>query len=93
MNIVFQLNVVQTVRDLQLVLRGFFKQYGRGGLMLKSQLPDSNPIPLKIRRLCKPVTRKIIRSRSNVLPLVWCGSLESGVPVQVSSLSSDRGSK
>ncbi|GBO36923.1 hypothetical protein AVEN_181675-1 [Araneus ventricosus] len=29
---------------------------------------------------------------SNVLPLVWCGSLERGVPALVSSLPSDRGS-
>ncbi|GFV62586.1 hypothetical protein TNCV_3722841 [Trichonephila clavipes] len=31
--------------------------------------------------------------RSKVLPLVWFGSLESGVPAQVSSLSLDYGSK
>ncbi|GFW75653.1 hypothetical protein TNCV_4428361 [Trichonephila clavipes] len=30
---------------------------------------------------------------SNVLPLVWCGSLERGVPAQVSSSSLDHGSK
>ncbi|GBN06055.1 hypothetical protein AVEN_141317-1 [Araneus ventricosus] len=29
----------------------------------------------------------------NVLPFVWCGSLERGVPAQVPSSSSDRGQK
>ncbi|GBM27741.1 hypothetical protein AVEN_25359-1 [Araneus ventricosus] len=41
----------------------------------------------------EPVTRSIIRRRPNVLLLVWRGSLERGVPAQVSPLSSDHGSK
>ncbi|GBN72800.1 hypothetical protein AVEN_116329-1 [Araneus ventricosus] len=40
----------------------------------------------------EPVARLIIRVVPNVLPSVWCGSLESGVPGQVSSSSSDRSS-
>ncbi|GBN65446.1 hypothetical protein AVEN_168360-1 [Araneus ventricosus] len=38
--------------------------------------PGSNQIPQNIRRECGPVARQIIRSGPNVLPLVWCGSLE-----------------
>ncbi|GBM36083.1 hypothetical protein AVEN_221243-1 [Araneus ventricosus] len=39
------------------------------------------------------VAREIIRRRSNVFPLVRCGSLERAVPAQVSSSLSDLGSK
>ncbi|GBN16915.1 hypothetical protein AVEN_210179-1, partial [Araneus ventricosus] len=39
------------------------------------------------------VGRLIIRSGRTVILLLWCGSLEKGVPSQVSSSSSDRGSK
>ncbi|GBM56330.1 hypothetical protein AVEN_60312-1 [Araneus ventricosus] len=37
-----------------------------------------NPIPLKIRRVCRPVARQIIRSRPNVLPLIWSGGVVTG---------------
>ncbi|GBN60265.1 hypothetical protein AVEN_221012-1 [Araneus ventricosus] len=39
-----------------------------------------------------PVAGSIRRRGSNVLPLVWCESLERRVPAQVSSSSSDSGS-
>ncbi|GBM64157.1 hypothetical protein AVEN_49285-1 [Araneus ventricosus] len=50
--------------------------------------PDSTEDPSCIGR----VARLIIRGDPNVLPSVWCGSFESGVPAQVSSSSSDRSS-
>ncbi|GBM22018.1 hypothetical protein AVEN_242689-1 [Araneus ventricosus] len=40
-----------------------------------------------------PVARYITRREPNVLPLVWCGSLERGIVVQGPSSSSDRDSK
>ncbi|GBL68221.1 hypothetical protein AVEN_39257-1, partial [Araneus ventricosus] len=43
----------------------------------------------RIRRVWRPLHAK---QCPNVLPLVWCGSLE-GVPAEVPSLSSDHGSK
>ncbi|GBL84899.1 hypothetical protein AVEN_42175-1 [Araneus ventricosus] len=52
-----------------------------------------NPIPPKIRRACGHGARKVIRRGSNVFPLVRFGSYERGVPVQVSSSSSDSDSK
>ncbi|GBM26313.1 hypothetical protein AVEN_66542-1 [Araneus ventricosus] len=48
-----------------------------------------NQILLKIPRVCGPVGRSIRRIGSIALPLVWCGSLERMVAVQVSSSSSD----
>ncbi|GFY20686.1 hypothetical protein TNCV_1119201 [Trichonephila clavipes] len=40
---------------------------------------------------CRGAMRVKFVENSNVLPLVWCGSLEREVPVQVSSTSFDRG--
>ncbi|GBM52850.1 hypothetical protein AVEN_4073-1, partial [Araneus ventricosus] len=47
------------------------------------------PILQKIRRVWRPLHAT---QWPNVLPLVWCGSLER-VPAKVSPLSSDHGSK
>ncbi|GBM80053.1 hypothetical protein AVEN_45038-1 [Araneus ventricosus] len=56
-----------------------------GGLDLEAE----NPIPPPSKR----VWCRLNPSGPNVLPLVWCGSLEMRVLAQVSSSSSDRGSK
>ncbi|GBN65264.1 hypothetical protein AVEN_200996-1 [Araneus ventricosus] len=52
---------------------------GRGGLVVgfaAGGFQVRNTIQLKIRLECGSVARYIIGDRSNVLPLVWCGSLE-----------------
>ncbi|GBL90557.1 hypothetical protein AVEN_179468-1 [Araneus ventricosus] len=53
-----------------------------------------NPILLKIRHVLGLLHVKSYVREPSVLPLVWCGSSEKeGVPAQVSSSSSDQGSK
>ncbi|GFX19129.1 hypothetical protein TNCV_3012731 [Trichonephila clavipes] len=53
---------------------------------------SSNPVPVKTCRVEEPMHVKSVEN-SNVLPLVWCGRKERGVPAQVSSSSLDPGSK
>ncbi|GBM13320.1 hypothetical protein AVEN_226301-1 [Araneus ventricosus] len=70
---------------------------GRGGLMARSRRRsrraagskrDSNEDPSCLWAWCM-----LNLTWANVLSLVWCGSLERNVPAEVSSSSSDRGSK
>ncbi|GBM09026.1 hypothetical protein AVEN_229057-1 [Araneus ventricosus] len=74
------------------------RKCGHGGLVVRCRLrcwrvPGSKPDSTEDPSCIGPVACSIICRRSNVLPLVWCGSLERGLPVQVSSSSSDRDSK
>ncbi|GBN98108.1 hypothetical protein AVEN_119420-1 [Araneus ventricosus] len=69
-------------------------QVGHGCLVVRSRLwgrrvPNSEPDSTND----KPYIGLVARRGSNVIPLVPCGSLERGVPAQVSSSASDHGSK
>ncbi|GBM86837.1 hypothetical protein AVEN_225059-1 [Araneus ventricosus] len=71
---------------------------GGGGLVIRCLLwglraPGSKPDSTEDLQCIGPVARQIIRSGSNILPLVWCGSLERQVPARVSPSSSDHGLK
>ncbi|GBM15878.1 hypothetical protein AVEN_258424-1 [Araneus ventricosus] len=68
------------------------------GLVVKSRLrgrkfpglkPDSTEDLPRVWACCMLNHTK---GESNVLPLVWCGSMERGVPARVLSSSSDSGS-
>ncbi|GBN46706.1 hypothetical protein AVEN_251110-1 [Araneus ventricosus] len=54
---------------------------GHGGLVVRCRFQARSPIPLKIRRVLgllhiKSTSNRPISRVSNVLPLVWCGSVE-----------------
>ncbi|GBM77925.1 hypothetical protein AVEN_89588-1 [Araneus ventricosus] len=71
---------------------------GHGDPVVKSlprgrRAPGSKPDSTEDLSCIGPVARQIIPILPNVLPLMWCESLERGMPAQVSSSSSDRGSK
>ncbi|GBO16474.1 hypothetical protein AVEN_96583-1 [Araneus ventricosus] len=74
------------------------KKKGRGGLVVRSRLRAGgvqarNPIPLTILYVWDLLHVKSYVMAKSPSPLVWCGSLEEGVTAQVSSSSSDCGSK
>ncbi|GBM11210.1 hypothetical protein AVEN_133937-1 [Araneus ventricosus] len=70
----------------------------RGRLALRCRLgdrsaPGSKPDSTENTSCIGRVARQIVCRVSNVLPLLWCDSLERKVPVQASASSSDCGSK
>ncbi|GBM42956.1 hypothetical protein AVEN_11972-1, partial [Araneus ventricosus] len=71
-------------------------QRDRGGLVVRPRLRCRRVPGSKVDTteylVSGPVAREII-CRSNVLPLVWCRSLEWGLLAQALSWSSDPGSK
>ncbi|GFY01430.1 uncharacterized protein TNCV_850381 [Trichonephila clavipes] len=67
---------------------------GCGSLVVKIsghslRVMSSSPVPLKTRRVGERCTLNLSRAHASR----WCGSLESGVPAQLSSSSFDYGSK
>ncbi|GBM34457.1 hypothetical protein AVEN_106702-1 [Araneus ventricosus] len=87
--------MTRTTPDPSLLSPNF--REGRGGLVVRSQLwgrrvPGSNPITLKIRRV-----RGLLHTKSYIVakrpPFGGVRKFGEGVPAQVSSSPSDRGSK
>ncbi|GBM66476.1 hypothetical protein AVEN_129264-1 [Araneus ventricosus] len=69
-----------------------------GSLMVRSRLwsrrdPGSKSDSTEELSCIGPAARQIVRKGPNVIPLVWCESLEEGTQARVSSYSSNRGSK
>ncbi|GBO11647.1 hypothetical protein AVEN_92066-1, partial [Araneus ventricosus] len=69
----------------------------RGGLVIRSRLwgqrvPDSEPNSTEDKSCIKPGALQIILMRPNVLPWMWCGSLER-MPAQASPSLPGRGSE
>ncbi|GBM03922.1 hypothetical protein AVEN_185416-1 [Araneus ventricosus] len=85
-------------REISLVAEDIKIVEGRGGQVARSRLwgrmvPGSKLVSTEDPPRFGPVALQIVRRGSNVLTMVWCGYLKRGVPVQVSSSSSDCGSK
>ncbi|GBL79469.1 hypothetical protein AVEN_253417-1, partial [Araneus ventricosus] len=69
--------------------------WGHSGLAIRSQFrdwraPGSKPDSIEDSQYMCTLNHS---QGANVLPLVWCGSFERGLTAQMSSSSSDHGSK